>query len=414
MNQRVVVTGMGVISPVGISKDTFWQALLDGKSGIETITRFDVSEYPAKIAGEVKDFDPSAYIEKKEARRMDPSEQYAILASYEAIEDAKLDIDSVDLDRCGVVIGSGIGGISTFEKQHSLLEKSGPSRVSPFFIPMMIIDMCAGLVSIKLGFRGPNYATVSACASSSHAIIDAYRIIQRGEADVMITGGAEATITPSALAGFCQAKALSTRNDDPHKASRPFDINRDGFVMGEGSGILLLESYEHAKVRGAKIYAEIKGAGMTADAHHLTAPHPEGYGACKAMEIALKDAGLKPEEVSHINTHGTSTDLGDIAETKAIKEIFGDHAYKIPINSTKSMTGHLLGSAGAIELIASILAIDEQIVHPTINLDDPDPQCDLDYVPNVKREAKVDNIISNSFGFGGHNVTLVAGKFNGE
>jgi 3-oxoacyl-[acyl-carrier-protein] synthase II len=281
MNQRVVVTGLGVISPVGNSKDTFWQALLEGKSGVETITRFDVTDYPAKIAGEVKDFDPSAYIEKKEARRMDPSEQYAILASYEAIEDAKLDIDSVDLDRCGVVIGSGIGGISTFEKQHSLLENSGPSRVSPFFIPMMIIDMCAGLVSIKLGFRGPNYATVSACASSSHAIIDAYRIIQRGEADVMLTGGAEATITPSALAGFCQAKALSTRNDDPHKASRPFDINRDGFVMGEGSGILLLESYEHAKARGAKIYAEIKGGGMTADAHHLTAPHPEGYKGCR-------------------------------------------------------------------------------------------------------------------------------------
>jgi 3-oxoacyl-[acyl-carrier-protein] synthase II len=414
MNKRVVVTGMGVISPIGNSKDTYWQALLDGKSGIETITRFDITEYPAKIAGEVKDFDPFTRIEKKEARRMDPSEQYAILASYEAVEDAKLDLDSLDLDRCGVVIGSGIGGISTFEKQHSLLENSGPGRVSPFFIPMMIIDMCAGLVSIKLGFRGPNYATVSACASSSHAIIDAYRIIQRGEADVMITGGAEATITPSALAGFCQAKALSTRNDDPHKASRPFDINRDGFVMGEGSGILLLESYEHAKARGAKIYAEIKGGGMTADAHHLTAPHPEGYGARKSMEMALKDAGLQPEEVSHINTHGTSTDLGDIAETKAIKVIFGEHAYKIPINSTKSMTGHLLGSAGAIELIASILAIDEQIVHPTINLDNPDPQCDLDYVPNIKREASIDNIISNSFGFGGHNVTLVAGKFNGE
>lgn len=414
MNNRVVVTGMGVLSPVGNTTESYWQALLDGKSGIETITRFDVTEYPAKIGGEIKDFDPSAYIEKKEARRMDPSEQYAIVASYQAIEDAKLDINSVDLDRCGVVIGSGIGGISTFEKQHSLLENSGPSKVSPFFIPMMIIDMCAGLVSIKLGFRGPNYATVSACASSSHAIIDAYRIIQRGEADVMITGGAEATITPSALAGFCQAKALSTRNDEPHKASRPFDLERDGFVMGEGSGILLLESYDHAKARNAKIYAEIKGAGMTADAHHLTAPHPEGYGARKAMELAIQSAGLRPENISHINTHGTSTDLGDIAETKAIKNVFGEHAYKIPINSTKSMTGHLLGSAGAIELIASIMAIETQVVHPTINLDNPDPECDLDYVPNIKREAVIDNILSNSFGFGGHNVTLVAGKFNGE
>jgi len=414
MSSRVVVTGLGVVSPLGNSIDEFWNGLLEGKSGADTITKFDTTEYSAKIAAEVKNFDPTEIIDRKEVRRMDLSEQYAIVASESALNDSGINTKEVDLDRCGVVIGSGIGGISTFEQQHSVLEKSGPKRVSPFFIPMMIIDMCAGLVSMRHGFRGPNYATVSACASSSHAILDAFRIIERGDADVMITGGAEATITPTSLAGFCQAKALSTRNDNPSAASRPFDVDRDGFVMGEGSGILILESLEHAQARGATIYAEMKGAGMTADAHHMTAPHPEGYGARKAMELAIKDSGLELNDIDHINTHGTSTGLGDIAETKAIKVIFGDMAYKIPINSTKSMTGHLLGAAGSVELIASIKSIENQIVHPTINLDNPDPECDLDYVPNKKRSCKVSNVLSNSFGFGGHNVSLIVGQFNGS
>ncbi len=400
------------MSPLGGSLDKFWNALLEGKSGIGPLTRFDASAYPTRIVGEVKDFDPSLYMEKKDARRMDLSEQYAMAATEQAVRDAGLDVNSVDLDRCGVVIGSGIGGINTFEKQHNLLENSGPGKVSPFFIPMMIIDMCAGLVSIRYGFRGPNYATVSACASSAHAIVDALRIIQRGESDVMIAGGSEATITPTALAGFCQAKALSTRNDEPERASRPFDKDRDGFVMGEGSAIMVLESLEHARARGARIHAELKGAGSTADAYHMTAPHPDGYGARKSIELALKDAGITGEEVDYINTHGTSTGLGDIAETKAIKEVLGERAYKIPANSTKSMIGHLLGSAGAIELVVTVKSIQEQILHPTTNLDNPDPECDLDYVPNEKRKCTIRNAISNSFGFGGHNVTLVVGAIN--
>lgn len=412
MNNRVVITGMGVVTPLGNSLDEFWSALLEGKSGIGPLTRFDASGYPTRIVGEVKDFDPSQYMDKKEARRMDLSEQYAMAATEQAITDSGIDLDSIDRDRCGVVIGSGIGGISTFEKQHSLLENSGPGKVSPFFIPMMIIDMCAGLVSIRYGFRGPNYATVSACASSAHAIVDSYRIIQRGEADIMLAGGSEATITPTALAGFCQAKALSTRNDEPERASRPFDKDRDGFVMGEGSAIVILESMEHARARGARIYAEMTGAASTADAYHMTAPHPEGYGARKSIELALKDAGITGDQLDYINTHGTSTGLGDIAETKAIKEVLGERAYKIPANSTKSMTGHLLGSAGAIELVVSAKSIQEQILHPTTNLDNPDPECDLDYVPHEKRKCKIQNAISNSFGFGGHNVTLVVGAVN--
>jgi 3-oxoacyl-[acyl-carrier-protein] synthase II len=412
MNNRVVITGMGLVSPVGNSVDEFWKAVLEGRSGIGPVTRFDASAYPTRIVGEVKDFDPSLYMDKKEARRMDLSEQYAMSATVQAIGDSGLEINSLDLDRCGVVIGSGIGGISTFEKQHSLLENSGPGRVSPFFIPMMIIDMCAGLVSIRYGFRGPNYATVSACASSAHAIADAYRIIQRGEADVMVAGGSEATITPTALAGFCQAKALSTRNDEPERASRPFDKQRDGFVMGEGSAILILESLEHARARGARLYAEMLGASSTADAYHMTAPHPEGYGARKSIELAVKDAGLTGDQVDYVNTHGTATELGDVAETKAIKDVLGERAYQIPVNSTKSMIGHLLGAAGAIELLVTVLSIDQQVLHPTINLDNPDPECNLDYVPHKKRECVLDYAISNSFGFGGHNVTLVVGKVN--
>ncbi|MDH3890324.1 MAG: beta-ketoacyl-ACP synthase II [candidate division Zixibacteria bacterium] len=412
--RRVVVTGMGGITPLGNNVEDTWQALLAGRSGVGPCTRFDVSDYSTQIAAEVKDLDVSELIDKKELRRMDLAEQYAIMASEEALNHSKLDLDSLDLDLCGVVIGSGIGGISTFEQQHARLLKGGPGKVSPFFIPMMITDMCAGLVSIRYNFRGPNYATVSACASSAHAISDAFKIIQRGQAEVMIAGGAEATITPVSMAGFCQARAMSTRNDDPTAASRPFDKQRDGFVMGEGAGILILEAHDHAVARGARMYGEILGSGMTADAHHITAPHPEGHGARRAMEAALKDAQLTSDQIDYVNTHGTATGLGDIAETKAIKDVLGDRAYEIPCNSTKSMSGHLLGSAGAIEAIATILSIDESVVHPTINLDYPDPDCDLDYVPQKKREVSINCALSNSFGFGGHNVTLVVGSVNGS
>lgn len=412
--RRVVVTGMGGVTPLGNNIEDTWQALLAGRSGAGPVTRFDVSEYTTKIAAEIKDLDASKFIDKKELRRMDLANQYAIIASEEAIRHSLLDLDKVDLDACGVIIGSGIGGISTFEQQHARLLKGGPSKVSPFFIPMMITDMCAGLVSIRFNFRGPNYATVSACASSAHAISDAFKIIQRGQADVMIAGGAEATITPVSMAGFCQARAMSTRNDDPAAASRPFDKERDGFVMGEGAGILILESYELAEARGARMFAEILGTGMTGDAHHITAPHPEGHGARRAMEAALKDAQLRPEQIDYVNTHGTATGLGDIAETKAIKDVLGKRAYQIPCNSTKSMSGHLLGSAGAIEAIATIRSIDESVVHPTINLDHPDPDCDLDYVPQKKREVSINYALSNSFGFGGHNVTLAIGNVNGS
>ncbi|MEW5992892.1 MAG: beta-ketoacyl-ACP synthase II [Candidatus Zixiibacteriota bacterium] len=413
MKTRTVVTGIGVMSPLGNSFEELWQNLLAGKSGVGPVTRFDVTDYPTRIAAEVKDFDASVYIDKKEARRMDLAEQYAVAASELALQDSGLDIPAVDPDRCGVVIGSGIGGISTFEKQHSLLMESGPNRVSPFFIPMMIIDMCAGLVSMRYGFRGPNYATVSACASSAHAVSDAFRIIQRGEADIMIAGGAESTITPTALAGFCQAKALSTRNDEPERASRPFDKERDGFVMGEGAAILILESYDHARARKTRIYGEIVGSGMTGDAYHITAPHPEGYGARRAMEMCLKDAGLTPDRIDHINTHGTATGLGDIAETKAIKNVLGERAHQIPCNSTKSMIGHLLGAAGAIELAVALKSIEQQMVHPTINLDYPDPECDLDYVADGKRSCTIRYALSNSFGFGGHNVSLAVGAVDG-
>lgn len=413
MKVRAVVTGLGVISPIGNSVEEAWGNMLAGKSGVGMVTRFDTANYTTKIAGEVRKFDPAAFIDKKELRRMDLAEQYALVASELAIRDSGIDLSKVDLEKAGVVIGSGIGGITTFEQQHSTLVTSGPGRVSPFFIPMMIIDMCAGLVSMRFGFKGPNYATVSACASSAHAIADAFRCVQRGEADIMIAGGAEATITPTSMAGFCQARAMSTRNDEPEKASRPFDKGRDGFVMGEGSAILLIESLEHAQKRGARIYGEILGAGMTADAYHMTAPHPDGDGAARAMKMAIKDAGLKPEQISYINTHGTATDLGDIAETRAIKSVLGEHAYKTPCNSTKSLAGHLLGAAGAIELVACLKSIETGWLHPTINLDDPDPECDLDYVPNQKRKHDVMYAVSNSFGFGGHNVSLVAGKLNG-
>ncbi len=411
---RVVVTGMGVVTPVGHNLEEYGRALFEGKSGVGTITRFDASEYTTRIAAEVKGFDASAFLEKKELRRADVSEQYAIAASQMALDDSGLDLNKIDRNRAGVVIGSGIGGIATFESQHKTLLESGPGRVSPFFIPMMIIDMSAGLVAIRFGLKGPNYATVSACSSSSHALLDALKIIQRGDADIMMTGGAESTITPTSVAGFCSARALSTRNDEPERSSRPFDKDRDGFVIGEGAAILVLESLDHAEARGARIYAEMIGAGMTCDAHHMTAPIPDGSGARMAMTNAINDAGLKPEDIDYINSHGTATLLGDPAETKAIKAVFGKHAYEIPVNSTKSMIGHLLGAAGAAEFIAAILCLQAGRLHPTTNLDEPDPECDLDYVPNQARDYSFDTFLSNSFGFGGHNVTLVGQRYNGR
>lgn len=411
MSKRVVITGMGVISPVGTGLDNFWSALTSGVSGIARITRFDPTDFSTKIAGEVKDFDPSGYIEKKEARRMDRFSQYAVVSAAMAIEDAGLDMDSLDKDRTGVIVGSGIGGMETFEDQCKVLVNRGPNRISPFLIPMMIANMAAGQIAIKFGLRGPNITAVTACASSGNAVGDAFKLIQRGNAEVVITGGTEAPITPLAVAGFCSAKAMSTRNEEPERASRPYDAERDGFVMGEGAAMMVLETLEHAQKRGAKIYAEIVGYGSTCDAYHITAPDPEGKGAAGAMKMALEDAGLGIGDVHYINAHGTSTPVGDVAEVGAIKKVFGDHAYQLVVSSTKSMTGHMLGAAGAIEGIASVLAIKNSIVPPTINLENPDPACDLDFVPNKAREMNVDVALSNSFGFGGHNVTLAFKKF---
>ncbi len=409
--RRVVITGMGAMTPVGNTVSELWENLKSGKSGIDRITRFDPTQYSTQIAGEIKNFDASVYIDRKEARRMDLNQQYAIAGAQQAFDDAGLNSNSLDPEQSGVVVGSGIGGIDTFEKQHSILLTQGPGRVSPFFIPMMIVDMCAGLISIRFNLKGPNYATVSACASGAHAIADSFKIIQRGEAEVMICGGSEAAITPVSFAGFCSARALSTRNQEPQKASRPFDKERDGFVMGEGAGILILESLEHAHRRGARIYAEVAGAGSTADAYHITAPAPGGEGAIRAMMAALKDASLSADAVDYVNSHGTSTDLGDVCETQAIKAVFGERAYKIPVNSTKSMIGHLLGAAGAVELIATVKSIEEGMVHPTINYEVPDPECDLDYVPNRMRKVEVSVALSNSFGFGGHNISIAIKKF---
>jgi 3-oxoacyl-[acyl-carrier-protein] synthase II len=411
MKKRVVITGVGVVSPVGNNVEEFWEALISGKSGVGKITRFDVSNFTTQIAAEVKGFDPLNYIDKKEARRMDLGEQYSLAAAFQVMQDAKLDSNSYDPEKAGTIIGSGIGGVDTLEKQHSILLKDGPGRVSPFFVPMMIIDMSAGLVSIRYNLKGPNYATVSACASGANAIGDAFMIVQRGDAEVMIAGGSEASITPLSLAGFCSARALSTRNEEPEKASRPFDKLRDGFVMGEGSGMIVLESLEHAQRRDAKIYAEMIGVGMSSDAYHITAPAPGGEGAARAMKLALRDAELEPEDVDYINTHGTSTDLGDISETQAIKNVFGERAYKIPSNSTKSMIGHLLGAAGAVELITVLKSMEKGVLHPTINQEVSDPECDLDYVANQSREARIRIALSNSFGFGGHNITLIIKKF---
>lgn len=414
MKRRVVITGLGVISPVGNDVDIFWNNLIEGRSGIRTIDSFDVSEYPCKIGGVVADFDPENYMDKKDARRMDRFAQFAVAAAKNAMEDSKLEITPENAHRVGVYVGSGIGGLQTLSEQHQILLEKGPRRVSPFFVPMMISDMGTGQISIMLGAKGPNSAPVSACATGTNAIGDAFKIIERGAADVMVTGGAEASMIPLALAGFASAKALATRyNETPEKASRPFDRERDGFVMGEGAGILVLEELEHAKQRGARIYAEIVGYGMSGDAHHITMPAPEGEGAARAMKEAILDAGLQPTDIDYINAHGTSTDFNDKFETLAIKNVFGEHAYKLAVSSTKSMTGHLLGAAGGVEAIASVKAINEGIIPPTINYEYPDPECDLDYVPNKARHSDIEVAMSNSFGFGGHNASIVLRKYHG-
>jgi 3-oxoacyl-[acyl-carrier-protein] synthase II len=412
MYNRVVITGMGVVSPIGFSLADFWSNLLAGKSGIGITQGCDCTGLSSKISGEIKNFDPLQFLDKKEIKRVDLSQQFALVASKMAVDDAGLLQGNIDGERVGAVIGSGIGGINTFEQQHSLVVEGRAERVSPFFVPMMIPDMSAGLVAIKYGFKGPNYAAVSACASSAHAISDSFMIIQHGLADVMVTGGTEAAITRTSIAGFCNAKALSQRNDDPEKASRPFDKDRDGFVIAEGSGILILESLEHAQKRGARIYAELAGVGMSADAYHITAPAPGGEGAARSMVAAIKCAGITPNDINYINTHGTSTDLGDIAETSAIKLVFGERAFKIPCNSTKSMVGHLLGATGAVELIASVLQMTNGKIHRTINLENPDPACDLDYVQDGPRDYKIDCALSNSFGFGGHNASLLIKRYS--
>ncbi|WP_082727072.1 beta-ketoacyl-ACP synthase II [Paenibacillus riograndensis] len=411
MNHRVVVTGMGVITSLGTDLDTFWDNLMSGKSGVSTVDTFDVSEYTTKIAASVKDFDPEARFGRKEARKMDRFVQFAVAAGEDALKDSGLVIgEGIDAERIGVSVGSGIGGLGTWEDNHNLLLEKGPKRVSPFFIPMMIANMGSGQLSISLGAKGPNTTTVTACATGSHSIGESFRLIQRGDADAMICGGSEATIRPTGMAGFCAMRAMSTHNEEPEKASRPFDIDRDGFVMGEGAGILILESLEHAEKRGAKIYAEVIGYGLSADAHHMTEPDPDGAARC--IKMAIRDAGIAPEEIDYINAHGTSTPVGDKSETSAVKKALGDHAYKVAISSTKSMTGHLLGAAGGVEAIICGLSLQKGMIAPTINLDNPDPECDLDYVPNVPRKADLNIVMSNSFGFGGHNATVILKKYN--
>lgn len=413
MKRRVVVTGMGIVSPLGIGLENNWAAICQGKSGIGPITKFDTSEYPCKIAGEVKNFDPDAYIDKKDQKKMDIFIQFALAAGTMAIKQSGLVIDESTADRVGVLVGSGLGGLSTIEKYHTMLLKNGPKKVSPFFVPMLIVNLAPGQISIYFGCRGPNSSVVTACATGNHSIGEAFRIIQRGDADAMIAGGVESTITPLAVAGFCALKALSTRNDEPQKASRPFEKNRDGFVMSEGAGILVLEDLEKAQQRDAAIFAEIVGFGCNADAYHITAPSPNGEGAAKCMQLTLDDAGLKPEDIDYINAHGTSTPMNDLSETMAMKTVFRDHIKNLPVSSTKSMTGHLLGASGGVEAIFSLLAIRDSIIPPTINYEEPDPECDLDYVPNVARKKEVRIVMSNSFGFGGTNATLIFKRFEG-
>jgi 3-oxoacyl-[acyl-carrier-protein] synthase II len=410
--RRVVVTGLGIVSPLGNDISTFWENLVAGRCGVDKISSFDPSKFDTQIAAEVKDFDPlPAFPSPKEVRRADRFGQFGVYAGWKALQDSGLDLEKVDLDEVGAFFGSGIGGLRTVSDQHTILLERGPDRLSPFMIPMLILNMASGLFSIYYRLRGPNFATCSACATSSHAIGEAWRTIKMGDAQVIFAGGAEATIIPIGIGGFCAMKAMSTRNDDPKHASRPFDKERDGFVMGEGAGALVLEELEYAKKRGAKIYCEIVGYGNTADASHVTAPAPEGEGAARCMKMALRNSGLNPEDISYINAHGTSTPQGDIAETQAIKTVFGPHARKLAVSSTKGATGHMLGAAGAVEMAICAKAIETDTVPPTINLIVPDPECDLDYVPNSARQIKVNGVISNSFGFGGHNASIAAKKF---
>ena len=411
--RRVAITGVGVLAPNGNDFESFWNNLLNGRSGIGLITHFDTSDHAVKIAGEVKNFDPSVALDRKEVRRNDPFVHYAVYVADQAVADAGLDMSALDSDRVGVIFGSGIGGINALENQHSTLMRRGPRRISPFFVPMMISDMSAGMISMKFGAKGPNYTTVSACSSAAHAIGEAARKIQYGEADVMITGGSEAAISPISLAGFTSAQALSPRNDEPERASRPFDAERDGFVIGEGGGGLVLEELEQARRRGASIWGEFLGLGFTADAYHQTAMAPGGEGGARAMRVALGDANVSPGDIGYLNAHGTSTPLGDSEETAAVKTAFGADVNSLAISSTKSMTGHLLGAAGAVETIACLGALKLGVLPPTINYEHPDPACDLDYVPNSAREADVRYAMNNSFGFGGHNVSLVFGRFDG-
>jgi 3-oxoacyl-[acyl-carrier-protein] synthase II len=411
--RRVVLTGLGALTPVGNTTEEFWTALKQGKSGIGPITRFDATGYPTRIAGEVRNFDEGRYVDKKEARRLDPYLKYALATSVMAVEDAALDPAKVDSTRFGVCIGSGIGGITTLIEGEDTRRTKGVDRVSPFVVPMLIINMASGLVSMRFGARGPNSSVVTACATGNHAIGDAYKIIERGDADVMIAGGAEAMIVPLTIAGFCSMKAMSTRNDEPEKASRPFDAGRDGFVCGEGAGVVVLEALEHAVRRDARIYAEIVGYGMTGDAHHMTAPDPEGDGATRAMQLALADGAVELEAVGYINAHGTSTPYNDKFETIAIKRVFGDHTRRLAVSSTKSMTGHLLGAAGGVEAVATALALHHGLLPPTINYETPDPECDLDYVPNQARKVDVEYALSNAFGFGGTNATLAFRRYRG-
>ena len=407
-DRRVVITGIGVVSPVGNDLEAFWTSLKGGRSGIGQITAFDTEKFDCKIAGEVRDYDPTPFYKTpKDVRRTDRYTQFAVGAAKMSLDDSGLDLSSIDLDRAGVMIGSGVGGLATMETQVRQMLIKGPDRTSPFMIPMMISNMASGFISMEHGLRGPNMAIVTACATANHCMGEAWRIIKFGDADVMLTGGSEACVVPVGIAGFTAMRALSLRNNEPERASRPFDKDRNGFVMGEGAGVIILEEYEHAKKRGAKIYCELAGYGLTADAYHMSAPMPEGEGAARCMHMAMKHAKVNPEEVDYINAHGTSTPIGDICETKAVKHAFGERAKDIPVSSTKSMTGHLLGAAGAVEMAACVLALRDGILPPTINLDNPDPECDLDYVPNKAREKKVKVAISNSFGFGGHNSSVL-------
>ncbi len=409
--RRVVVTGMGAVTPIGIGLNNFWEGLTSGRNGVAPITKFDTEKFDTKFAAEVKNFDAGDYLEKKEIRRLDPFNRFALATAIMAMNDSGLDKNGVDLERFGVIYGSGIGGMITLENQHWLyFENKDPRKISPFFVPMMISDMAAGQISIKFGLKGPNYATTSACATASHAIADAFMLIQRGSADLMMCGGSEAAITEMAIGGFNAMRALSTWNDRYAEASRPFDVDRNGFVMGEGAGTLILEEYEHAKARGAEIYVEIAGIGLTGDAYHITAPSPEGEGASRSMKAAIRDAEIQPEDIDYINAHGTSTPFNDITETRAIKSTFGDHAYKLIVSSTKSMTGHLLGAAGGVEAIATILSMINNKIPPTINLDNPDPGCDLNYSAKKLTDKKINFAISNTFGFGGHNASILFKK----